>query len=138
MNPTKHNKQWTDREDSYLQTHHGRLTYKMMGQDLGRTEKAIESRVKVLRVEGRLLPDRIPTGCKPGSVRMDSNHLTELNALRSEATAYLMFLVKEKGFAPDRAILVARKLKAHLAMPAEYVIPRLNKPVKEWVEELAV
>lgn len=132
-----HNKLWTSREDSYLQTHHGRLTYKMMSQDLGRTEKAIKSRVKVLRVEGRMMPDRIPTGCKPGSIRMDSNHLAELNALRTEAASYLMFLVKEKGFAPDLAILVARKLKAHLAMPPEYVIPRLNKPVKEWVEELA-
>jgi hypothetical protein len=128
---------WTLTDIGYIQANHGKLTCKMMAQDLGRTEKAIETRVKILRVNGQLSPERIPTGRRAGSVRMESHHATEIDALRTEAASYLAFLVKEKGFAPDLAILIARKLKAHLAMPAEYVIPRLNKPVQEWVEELA-
>lgn len=129
---------WTGREIAYIQANHGKLTCKMLAQDLNRTEKAVETRIKILRGEGRLSPERIQTGCRHGTVRMASHHVIEIDALRTEATAYLMFLVKEKGFSPVQAILVARKLKAHLAMPPEYVIPRLNKPIKEWVEELAV
>lgn len=128
---------WTRSDDAYIQANHEKLTYNMMAEDLGRTRKAVDSRIKLLRSQGRMNPERISTGQKRGSWNLNQVHAADIEALRTEAIAYLTFQVKERGLDPEVALLVARKLKAHLAMPTEYVVPRLSKPVAEWVQELA-
>jgi len=137
MREPNKSKLWTHPEDAYLQSNHGKLTMLMMAEDLGRTKKAVESRIKVLRGLGRMSTERISTGPKHDSVQMSRFHAADIAALRSEAASYLTYLVNERGYPAGRALLVARKLKAHLAMPVEWVVPRLNKPVAQWVEELA-
>lgn len=137
MRETNKHNLWTSKDDAYLQEHHGKLTYNMMAEDLGRTRKAVESRIKVLRAQGRMSPERISTGPKLGTIHVRASDAADVEAIRTEAAAYLAFLVKERRFSAERALLVARKLKAHLAMPHEYVHPRLNKPIIEWVQELA-
>lgn len=126
MRQHKNYRPWTISDDAYLQQHNRKLTMTMMAEDLGRTKEEVESRMKVLRGLGRM-----------SSLKMSRLHSADIEALRSEAANYLTHLVKERGFDPELALLVARKLKAHLDMPAEYIIPKLNKPVRDWVEELA-
>jgi len=48
---------WTEGEDEYLMSHNLEVTAKAMGKELGRTQYAVQARIRVLREEGEDIPD---------------------------------------------------------------------------------
>lgn len=57
--PINNKKNWTNKEDKKLINLYGVKTYKEIGQELGRTKDAVESRIRKLKEEGKVINNRL-------------------------------------------------------------------------------
>jgi hypothetical protein len=119
---------WTQKEDHYLLSNIARLTPRMIGEDLGRTQSAVESRVKTLRRKGVKIA-YVPSGRRHvKGVDLDTNRLTtepeltlstERLVLRDEIASYLASLITSKRLTMDTATKAVEKIRTSILQASD-------------------
>lgn len=112
---------WTQADDLYVRDHYGKLTVRMMSEDLCRSESAVRSRITRLRSAGGA-PPRVPT--------MDREAVrdTVLNALANA--------IHRRQLTAEQAMIIGRRLKVTLDYPNAFFKSRQDWTVKQWLGEL--
>lgn len=138
---------WTEAEDRYLLANITRLSPRMIGEDLGRTECAVGSRIKKLRYRGKPLPT-IPAGRRPTKgIDFDANRVetepalsgrAEREAMRDEVRAHLLHLVATHKLSKERATEIGETITRSVLQAPEWRFQRYaRKPVAVIVQEVA-
>ena len=138
---------WSEAEDHYLLTNITRLSPRMIGEDLGRTECAVGSRIKKLRGRGKPLP-AIPAGRRPTKgIDFDANRVetepalsdrAERKAMRDEVQAHLRHLVATHKLSQERATEIGETISQSVLQAPEWRFQRYAmKPVAVIVQEAA-
>ena len=120
---------WTEKDDAYLIEYRTKYTTRMLGEDLGRTQEAVASRLRRLREKGWNL-EAMPRGqgrskaCE--KARSDTHEpeidtAAEREVLRDEIAKYIASLITSKRLAVDTASKAVERIKTSILQAPDSV-----------------
>ena len=120
---------WTETDDAYLIEYRTQYTTRMLGEDLGRTQEAVASRIRRLREKGWNL-EAMPRGqgrskaCEKARSEANQDGLStaaEREVLRDEIASYLASLITSKKLAVETASKAVERIKTSILQAPDSV-----------------
>ena len=111
---------WTQGDDNYLMDHYGKLTVRMMCEELCRSESAVRSRITKLRRAG-WPPPRVP--------------IMDREAVRDTVLHALANAISQRRMTVEQSLIIGRRLKVTLDFPNTFFKERRDWTVSQWLSQ---